>query len=153
MAKGNRNNPGGPWTVDVDVYITADGTPPKFEIQSYLQSGPNKLLRFENNGRPGFKILFRLHDQTDSGYTFAPKARDAISSKCGPYPGTCPEAGINDVFKPVRIVGGTTLVVENPNPHPAQGTFGYTLFVTKTGDRPYQPLDPGGENQNGGAGR
>lgn len=153
MAKHNRNNTSDPWTVDVDVFITADGNPPKFEIQSYLQSGPDKLLRFENNGRPGFKVLFQLHDQTGSGYTFAPKARDAISSKCGSYPGTCPGPGSDEVFKPVRIVGGTTLVVNNPNPHPAQGTFGYTLFVTKTGDKPYQALDPGGENQNGGVRR
>ena len=150
---------GDPWLVQVDVYLEDDTTtPPTFRVESCL---PNKVrqfggrdekyLVFENNLRPGFKILFQLHDlTTHGGYTFPRRPDDAVWSKIGE---DCPHAGTsegNEVFDPVRIIepDRTTLVVRFENTNPI-GDFRYTLNVTKTGERPFLELDPGGTGMNG----
>jgi hypothetical protein len=138
-----------PWTVEVDVYLKSDATPPDFEIESFLKSGPDGRLVFNNCGRPGFNVVFRLHDETGLGYHFPspPRLNDACWSQRGGD--ACPHSEIMEIFDPVRVFDdGTALTVRNENPCPAQGEFTYTLRVTK-GDGSYLELDPGGLNQNG----
>lgn len=136
-----------PWTVEVDVYLKDDSNPPKFEIESFL-NGPDDKLVFRNSGRPGFNIVFRLHDETHHGYRFPgpPDLKEACWSQLG---SACPTQGVWDVFDPVRVFeGGMALTVRNENPCPSQGEFTYTLRVTRD-DEHYLALDPGGFNQNG----
>jgi hypothetical protein len=111
---------------------------------------------FNNAGRPGFKVKFRLYDNTNggngSGYAFpqGTNKQDGIWSIVGSS--GCPSSGIWQVFDQNSLAvtdNGATLVALNPNPSPAQGDFRYTLNVTKTGGPPYLPLDPGGTNNNG----
>jgi len=139
-----------PWTVEVDVHLESDSCPPKFTIESFLKGDSGRLV-FNNSGRPGFNIVFRLHDGTGKGYRFPspPRLKDAVWSKIGPD--CCPQEGAWEVFDPRRVFDdGTALTVYNENPCPAQGDFTYTLRVTAD-DRDYLELDPGGLNQNGNA--
>lgn len=147
--------PGNPWPVDIDVYLYDDTDPDGFEIVSTLpidSSDPNDpLLIFENKGRPGFKLLFHLHDQTGKGYRFPDAADDAVWSVIDES--ACPTEESHAVFKPLRVrENGTLLVVENGNDKKNGepiGHFRYTLNVSTTGRAPYLPLDPGGVDQNG----
>ena len=77
-----------PWKVQVDVYLEDDTTdPPTFRIESCLPSYEEKpgdnILVFHNNGRPGFQMIFHLHDRTDKGYRFPRQESDAVWSKIG----------------------------------------------------------------------
>lgn len=153
---------GEPWLVQVDVYLDSVD-PLAFHLESCLPQevrnfgGKNEnYLVFNNHCRPGFKILFELHDLTNTdptanGYRFPHKADDAIWSQRGDE---CPRQYCKDiVLEPVRVVepNGTTLVVEfkneKLNDQPV-GDFRYTLNVMKDGAQPLQ-LDPGGTGNNG----
>ena len=140
------------WTVQVDVYLHSE-TPGDFTIESYLQTTPGRdELVFYNSRHPGFNVEFHLYDETGLGYQFpsATNKQDGIWSKLG---STCPLVGMWDVFPADKTEvknSGQTLVAFNPNPSPAQGQFQYTLNVSKDGQAPYLPIDPGGNNMNGG---
>lgn len=147
-----------PWQVQVDVYLESDDDPdkPVFRIESSLPSHRletgEKCLVFENNHRPGFTILFHLHDQTTSGYRFPPDADDAVRSRIGDK---CPDDQWtkNEVFRPLRVIdSGETLVVYNENGkrdgEPID-RFWYALRVFKDGNSKPLLLDPPGDNTNG----
>lgn len=155
-----------PWLVQVDVYLSDDTTnPPEFQIESCLPhkthtiAGKNEeYLVFDNHYRPGFRILFQLHDLTNmddptNGYRFPHKAQDAVWSQKG---SVCPSQHCTpEVFVPVRVIepDGTTLVVDfrnekDQNGNPV-GDFRYTLRVTKDGGNNFLELDPGGTGNNG----
>ena len=160
MRHAEANKPDKPWDAEIDVTLTSAGPPAAFTIDTPLPKDPNGNIIFNNNGRPGFKIKFRLYDNTNngngSGYAFPQGGNksDAVWSQLGAT--GCPSSGIWDVFDQSSITiqdGGATLVVHNPNPSPAQGQFRYTLNVTTTGGPPYLPLDPGGTNMNGSSTR
>jgi hypothetical protein len=139
---------GEPWQVQIDVYLE-QVEPLKFRIESCLphkDKNGEKYLIFNNNLRPGFKILIQLHDLTDSGHTFPNRADDAIWSQKGDE---CPLAYCADkVFEPERVVepDQTTLVVRFDNKEPI-GDFRYTLNLVSPGG-PLQ-IDPGGTGMNG----
>lgn len=140
------------WNVEVDVYLHSE-KPGDFSIESYLQTTPGRdEIVFCNSHHPGFDVSFNLYDETGLGYQFPSQGneKDGIWSKLG---STCPLTGCWEVF-PARdtkvIKNGTVLVAFNPNPSPAQGPFQYTLNVGIDGDEPYLPIDPGGNNMNGG---
>jgi hypothetical protein len=145
-----------PWSVQIDVYLESDGPNPKFHVESCLPFDPavttEKILVFRTNHRPGFDILFQLHDLTGKGYRFPKRADDGVWSKKG---GTCPNTAAHEVFQPIRVIepDRTALVVHNENPGDekggAIGKFRYTLNVTTTDGAPFLPLDPGGDDQNG----
>lgn len=153
----SRQAPGGkPWAVEVDVYLEADTDPPRFRIESSLPIDTTKpdepLLVFENNGRPGFEIRFYLYDLTEKGYRFPRDPDDAVWSTIGED--GCPTSEAHEVFKPIRVTqpNGTMLVVENDNSERNGGPIGkfrYTLNVTRTGSKPFLPLDPGGDDRDG----
>lgn len=145
---------GEPWQVQVDVYLECVD-PLQFRVESCLpQKMANgiKYLIFENNLRPGFKILFQLHDltrtdPTQAGYTFPKRADDAIWST---RKDECPRQYCDDkVFQPERVVepDRTTLVVRFENDERINN-FRYTLNVVKDGAEPLM-LDPGGTGMNG----
>jgi hypothetical protein len=139
------------WAVDVYVYLHSE-SPGDFTVESYLQSDPgSKNLVFYNRDHPGFDVTFHLVDETGLGYRFPqPSNReDAIWSQMGT---DCPSSPVWEVFQNHRItVGpqGLTLTAHNPNEGSAVGEFRYTLNVSRTGNSPYLPLDPGGNNNNG----
>lgn len=153
---------GEPWLVQVDVYLDSVD-PLAFHLESCLpQEERNfggkdeKYLIFNNNWRPGFKILFELHDLTNDdpdakGYRFPHRPDDAIWSQRGE---ACPREYCEDkVFQPVRVIepDGATLVVEFKNEKvngKAIGDFRYTFNLIKDGAQPLQ-LDPGGTGNNG----
>lgn len=156
-----RNRPNKAWEVEVDVYLNSAGPPADFEIATCLpckiKAGEkNPEIAFHNRGRPGYLISFTLYDNTNgglgSGYRFPlPRNKqDGAWSKLGTN--ACPTTACWEVFEKNRTnvsPDGLTLTVFNPNPDPAQGLFSYTLNVSKDGEAPYLPLDPGGDNQNG----
>jgi hypothetical protein len=153
---------GEPWLVQVDVYLDSVD-PLAFHLESCLPQEirnfggkDEKYLVFNNNCRPGFKILFELHDLTNDdpnvkGYRFPHRADDAVWSQRG---AECPREYCKDkVLEPVRVVepDGATLVVEFKNEKVNEkplGDFRYTLNVIKDGAQPLQ-LDPGGTGNNG----
>ena len=144
------------WKVQVDVYLEDDTTdPPRFRIETclpcYDAKPGDKIMVFNNNGRPGFEIHFHLHDLTMQGYRFARSRDDAVWSRIGD---DCPTTEAHEVFEVERVVepDGTMLVVRNENDrrnNKPLGRFRYTLNVTTTGREPYLPLDPGGDDLNG----
>jgi hypothetical protein len=156
-----------PWQVQIDVYLKNDD-PVEFSIECPLESyevedakvGTKKYVVFKNNHRPGFDILFHLHDLTGKGYKFPRRPEDAVWSKIGE---DCPDEAWSKhhdyddcrVFDPSRVVmpEQLTLVVHNENDKKPDGKpigrFSYTLNVGINGERPYIPLDPGGDDQNG----
>lgn len=136
-----------PWDIDVDIHLKKGCPNPQFEIYTSLPTSNGEIV-FKNNHRPGFNIRFNLYDETGEGYTFPPQAKvdDACWSKIGT---TCPQSACKDVFKPLRVISGTTLEVFNDNPSPPLGAFKYSLRVTKDGGATYCDLDPGGADQNG----
>jgi len=146
---------GEPWQVQVDVYLDRVH-PLKFRVESCLpqqMKKGEKYIQFDNNFRPGFRILFQLHDMTDSGYTFPAKAEDGVWSRVGDE---CPdETWASDpdykkykVFDPERVINSqTTLVVRFENKTQI-GDFRYTInVVNDRGDTLH--LDPGGTGNNG----
>lgn len=148
---------GQPWEVDIDVYLY-DASDPKdgFKVKSVLpieiddSDPPIEYIIFENKGRPGFKLLFHLHDETGQNYQFAENKDDAIWSREGDD--KCPDEAEHAVLEPVRVKDGTLLVVKNENDEKDGkkiGKFRYTLRVGKGGKPPYIPLDPGGVDQDG----
>lgn len=142
-----------PKDVHVDVILESDN-PVQFRIEpsppNSLPTGPDGELIFQNDHHPGFHVHFHLLDMAGLGYRF-PKNSDkneAVWSELGS--GVCPQAAKWDVFKPLSVgANRMILTVNNPNPKPAQGSFGYTLRVTKDNGANYLALDPGGQNQNG----
>jgi hypothetical protein len=144
-----------PWTVDVDVYLHSQ-TPGEHSVESYLQTDPsNDDLVFCNSHHPGFYVHFHLYDETGLGYRFPLPAnkKDGVWSQLGT---SCPSTGIWDVFDGNKTDvkdQGATLIAFNPNPSPAQGQFQYCLNVSIDGNPPYLPIDPGGNNMNGGTSR
>jgi len=147
-----------PWQIQMDVYLEDDQSdPPKFRIECPLPIKEVKpgetYVVFQNKCRPGFDILFHLHDETHKGYTFPKHADEAVWSKIGT---TCPDErwGKNEVLSPKRVLpDGLTLVVNNNNDKKEDGSpiglFRYTLNVGLNGEKPYLQLDPGGDDQNG----
>ena len=158
-----------PWQVQIDVYLEDDQSdPPKFSIECPLPAyevksdpplPPKQYIRFENKHRPGFDILFHLHDLTGKGYKFPRSAEEAVWSRIGEE---CPDEawskhdGYKDcmVFEPIRVVqpDQMTLVVFNENDKrngAPIGRFSYTLNIGIDGQKPYLHLDPGGDDQNG----
>jgi hypothetical protein len=153
---------GEPWLVQVDVYLDS-ADPLKFHIESCLPQETRNFggkdenyLVFNNNCRPGFKIVFQLHDLTNTdpdtkGYRFPHRADDAVWSKKADE---CPREYCEEkVFEPIRVIepDGTALVVEFKNQKVNDkpiGDFRYTLNLIKDGAEPLQ-LDPGGTGNNG----
>ena len=137
--------PDGPWTVEVDVYLRSDSNPPEFDIHSALECNNDDRLVFNNRGRPGFTVIFNLHDLTGRGYRFPDNEREAVWSQLG---SDCPKTAVAEVLKPKRVINdGMSLVVKNKNVDEVVGEFTYTLRVTN--GREWRDLDPGGLNQNG----
>jgi hypothetical protein len=139
--------------VHVDVILESDN-PVKFSVEpsppGSLPMGPNGELIFANDHHPGFHIHFHLQDPHCLGYRFPKNSdkKEAIWSQLGS--GACPSVGKWEVFQPLTVgASRMILTVDNPNPKPAQGPFGYTLRVTKDNGATYLALDPGGVNQNG----
>ena len=152
MAKSSQK---APWTVAVDVYLKdvyldeAGRRRGRFTLETPMAKNKDDDLVFENRGRPGFNVVFNLHDETGGGYGFPKQAdkEEAVWSRYGP---DCPDSEVRQVFRPLRIEDeGMTLVVRNENPAPAGGPFKYSLRVTNDGTN-YVLLDPGGVNENGG---
>ena len=145
-----------PWDVHVDVTLESDN-PIAFRLGSKdLPKGGNGDFIFNNDGHPGFHIHFTLIDQTNKGYLWPTNSKkdEAVWSELGS--GVCPQPpGKADVFHALSVdKARTTLVVNNPNPKPAQGPFGYTLRVTNDPNEVvFLPLDPGGINNNGATSR
>lgn len=159
--KQHPNHPKDRWVVMIDVFLNSvDATgEPDFDIRTCL---PTKMvasdpkhpeIQFDNAGRPGFSVEFRLFDNTNgglgSGYRFPLEAKDGVWSQAG---NGCPLGPAYEIFPEDELDvenKGLTLVGCNPNPSPAQGPFRYTLNVSIGGNPPYIPLDPGGNNMNG----
>lgn len=157
-----------PWQIQIDVYLEDDECdPPKFSIECPLPSydvpdpklGTKKYLVFENKHRPGYDILFHLHDLTGKGYTFPQRPEEALWSRTGEE---CPDEAWSKhgdydkcmVLEPQRVVqpDQMTLVARNENDKKDDqpiGRFSYTLNVGIRGQKPFKHLDPGGDDQNG----
>lgn len=162
--KNYKKHPNKAWDVIVDVYLNSTGPGPNdaaFDILTCLPvvvsgTNPNPQIQFNNEGRPGFNITFRLFDNTNGGngsnFQFASNPDDAVWSQLG---STCPTGPVWDVFpnNRTKVKDDTTVVVFNPNEEGCLGPFQYTLNVSVDGNPPYLPLDPGGNNMNGGSGR
>nr|NUR37855.1 hypothetical protein [Sphingomonas sp.] len=139
------------WDVDVFVYLHSEAAG-DFSVESYLQSDPTSdHLVFYNRKHPGFDVTFHLIDETGLGYRFPQSSHreDAIWSQLGT---SCPANAIWEVFEKHSIqIGpqGETVSAHNPNEGTPVGAFQYTLNVSRTGNPPYLPLDPGGTNNNG----
>ena len=150
-----------PWLVQVDVYLENDD-PVDFTISSslpgkYARGEKNPILQFHNNHRPGFDILFLLHDGTGKGYQFARDLDEAVWSRIGDV---CPDERCDPpIFEPKSVHGPDDnnpprLLVHFDNPDPDKtgsgiGRFRYTLNVSTNGSKPYKHLDPGGDGMNG----
>lgn len=135
--------------VEVTILL---GQTPNFKFTSNdLTVGPDGKLTFENNGKPGFDIEYRLKSPP-SGYLFPDNnIPNHLSQALWSAVGTndCPKtAGQWDQFKAKKVKpGGLTLEVRNKNECIAD--FGYVLRVTNDDGENYLELDPGGRNQNG----
>ena len=141
---------GDPKDAHVDVVLETEHPFLKFRLESKdLPIGPDGELYFKNCGHPGFDVHFHLRDPNDLGYKFPShqNRKDAIWSQVGQ--GACPKtSAVHEIFDPRKITPDQmTLVARNVNDKTA--AFGYTLWVSKTGNPPYEDLDPGGFNQNG----
>lgn len=145
--------PGNPNQATVDVTILP-GQTPNFSFattSNNIQLGPNNVITFANNGRPGFVIDYHLVNPPN-GYVFPDNPipnhlAEALWSAVGSD--GCPSvAGQWPSFTARNVKdNGLTLVVRNLNDCIAQ--FGYVLRVTNDNGASYLPLDPGGFNQNG----
>lgn len=148
-----------PWIVYVDVYLHSD-VPGDFNIESCLPTHKHThggkeedYLVFDNHKRPGFTILFQLHDETGQGYRFPDSNADAVWSR---YGNECPAGPNNDpnkdVFEDAEVIESDQTILKvryrNQPAHPP-AHFRYTLNVTTDGKTPYLALDPGGTGNNG----
>ena len=145
-----------PNEADVNVILTPVTNDPKwpdnvkFELQSAL--GSNQELSFKNNGKPGYKLKFRIVDSQNTGYLFpddetkAMWVRTVTSVEEG-----CPRTPMYwDQFEATGVDGNNkTLKVRNLNDF--EQTFKFTLLFTKTPKQngPCIQYDPIGQNQNG----
>ena len=160
--KNHQQAPKDPWDVKIDVYLNSVGPAPNypadFDIQTCLPTQwnngeDNPQVFFFNDGRPFFRVTFRLWDNTNgglgSGYKFVADKNDALWSKLGSI---CPTAGCWDVFAKsgIKRPNDTTITGDNPNDETCLGAFQYVLRVTD-GNK-IVSLDPGGNNMNGGTG-
>lgn len=130
----------------VDLYIDPKANPPFTMKSKLLKDGK---LTFKNDHHPGFVINFNIVDD-GGGYTFPDSASDALAAaELEKGKSDCPKQGAKwSEFTPLEVTNkNLTLRVENLNNHPAQ--FGFTMFVTKDGKKPYLELDPIGDNRNG----
>ncbi len=137
---------------DARINVRIDSVNPlRFSVDpvSNLPKDPNGKIKFKNKkGKDGFLIKFDLvNPPEDYLWPDDEEIAEAVWSQKGT---TCPKEGVWEIFKPLRSDNNRkTLVVDNPNPSPAQGEFQYTLRVVN-GAGKYLDLDPGGINQNGG---
>ena len=132
--------------VTVDLYIDPKANPPFTMKSTLLKDGK---LTFKNDHHPGFVIDFNIVDDA-GGYRFPDSAKDALAAaELATGKPTCPKQGAEWAeFEPLEVDNGNrTLRVMNHNNHPAD--FGFTMFVTKDGKKPYLELDPIGDNRNG----
>ena len=146
--------PARPWTVEVDVYLEDEGPPAQFHLDSSLPKGPNGDLIFQNNHRPGFNIEFHLIDLTGKGYLFPKPADLKDSIWCERGTASCPTSAVDDILTPRNVSPDRktlTAYTEKPDENHGGpiGPFRFTLNVTKTGEPPFLPLDPGGDDQDG----
>lgn len=162
LAKG----PSKPWEIDIDVYLDSVD-PLDFSIDTCLpqsEDDSQSCIEFNNAGRNGFTLNFRLYDNTGANpsYVFPDPPGNpnqggdpqtwALWSSQGEG---CPPPGYADQwdqFTAVKVKDkGTTLEVTNLNQY--QSDFGYTLRVTNDGGASFVNLDPGGTNNNGNSAR
>lgn len=150
---------GSPRVVFVDVQVDSI-SPLRFRVEPseknkpQLPTGPDGEIIFQNEGHRGFEIHFELQGNT-RGYFFPPKSKkhEAVWSRSGD---DCPDSGAWEVLHPTQVIESgkpperRTLIVNNPNPSPAQGKFQYNLRLTNGSD--WKDLDPGGDNRNGSYG-
>ena len=136
--------PGKP--VKIDVIIEEDTPDMKFRLESTdIPIGPDNHPYFKNCDVMGFDITFTLKDPNNLGYRFPDMDADAIWSAVGTG---CPHSEAWEIFKSPKVLGaGKMLKVENANTVAAN--FAFTMNVSKSGQKPYRELDPGGTNQNG----
>jgi hypothetical protein len=138
---------------DVRINVRIDSVDPlRFSVEPVskgLPKDPDGKIKFKNKkGEDGFRIYFDLVDPPE-GYLW-PDDDDIATAVWSKLGGQCPTEGAWEVFEPLRSDNNCkTLVVDNPNPCPAQGEFHYTLRVVN-GAGQYLNLDPGAINQNGG---
>ena len=138
-------------TVDVTILL---GQTPNFSFatnDTNIQIGPDNVITFANNGRPGFLIDYRLVNPP-GGYVFpgnqvANNLAEALWSAVGPD--GCPNtAGQWQQFQ-AKSVKSQGLILEVWNRNECEAQFGYVLRVTNDNGASYLALDPGGFNQNG----
>ena len=130
----------------VELYIDPKADPPFTMKSKLLKDGK---LTFKNDHHPGFIVDFNIVDD-GGGYLFPDDEKDALAAgELQPGKPTCPKHGAEwDEFEPLEVTNGNrTLRVQNHNNDPAE--FGFTMFVTKNGKKPYLELDPIGDNRNG----
>ncbi|HEX8840601.1 MAG TPA: hypothetical protein VF750_09055 [Sphingomicrobium sp.] len=162
-SKLQRQGPGKPWEVDVDIYLDEVGPAPErkptFHLETCLPMDASGNIIFSNRHRPGFKIRFNLWDNTNGGlgsnYQFHEPAKPphdpakwALWSAEG---NSCPPKDCNAQWADFQSdhieAGGKTLVVTNTNSKLAY--FGYTLRVSNDQGQTFVDLDPVGTNMNG----
>lgn len=150
MSKSESEEQESAWAVDVDVYLRPGGEEPPFHLESCLPKNSDGEFVFNNCGRHGFFINFRLKDPHKTGYLFPRSAqlREALWS----WPrAACPPENYGEQWEEFRAVkvspDGKALLVRNLNEKKTK--FGYTLRVTKDGGDSYRDLDPIGDNHNG----
>lgn len=147
---------GDPNKADINVILTPvtpsdkwpDGV--KFEMQSGI--GAPQKLTFNNDGKPGFKLKFKIIDDQKTGYLFPENEKDAmwvktVNNEAEQCPGSAmywPQFEATDVTDDYK-----TLKVRNRNDD-AQ-LFKFTLLFTKTPEQngPCIQYDPIGDNRNG----
>jgi hypothetical protein len=143
--------------VDVNVHIIRDATQPngvRFSMSSGLGNGDE--LTFDNKGRPGFDIKFKVVDDTGDGYLFMdfdpPNDKDPMWVKKIQDRGeSCPVKGDHwPIFSTTELQdSNTVLLVHNKNN--SKQLFKFALMFSKTPHQaPYEIMyDPIGSNQNG----
>ena len=156
--------------VTVTVTLIDDWDPPSYTsksdalpistIDSNGTSEPELTFNNHQGGtyHDGFKVTFKLVDQTSKGYGFffesggSKPEDDAIWVKKVDSSGACPTSPSKwGGFNP-QSVTRTTLVVDNPNSHLQY--FGFTLLLSLAGETsPSVRIDPIGNNENGSTGK
>ena len=138
---------------DVRINVRIDSVNPLLfsvePVSNGLPKDPNGNIKFKNKkDEDGFRIYFDLVDPPED-YLW-PDDQDIANAVWSRLGKECPKEAVSEVLTPRRSDNNRkTLVVDNPNPSPAQGEFQYTLRVVN-GAGKYLDLDPGGINQNGG---
>ena len=145
-----------PNEADINVILTSVKNDPKwpddvkFELQSAL--GSNQELSFKNNGKPGFKLKFKIVDDQNTGYLFPDDETKAMWVRTvTSIDDDCPKTEMYwNQFQATGVDGhNKTLKVRNLNDRIQ--TFKFTLLFTKTPKQngPCIKYDPIGQNQNG----